>query len=34
LIIHKKSFETNTYFNLNTIVWSIFFSNPLHVVLI
>jgi hypothetical protein len=33
LIICKISFKTNIDFNFNTIVWSIFLSNPLHVVL-
>jgi hypothetical protein len=34
LIIYKRSFEINIDFNFNTIVWGIFFSNPLHVVFI
>jgi hypothetical protein len=34
LIIYKRPFKINIDFNFNTIVWGIFFSNPLHVVLI
>jgi hypothetical protein len=30
LIIYKRSFKINIDSNLNTIVWGIFFSNPLQ----